>query len=609
MTGETIATSNFSTFGRGTITFDPLNQQNIEFASFTAVDATNIALTGGIRGLSALSNTASTTRAKYHSATTPVIITFGVHSISDILAYINNAVSGSLGTATDTTAGSTKMSLNQGSLPRARSTLVSQQASPNMTLAVQPFARAYRGGVINYAGGNTTTMVAPVSNPRYDLVVYSTASSAVAVRTGTEGVSPTRPTPTAGDIVLCDVYHRVGETTLLERDVSPNTQGYITIWYESDTYNSSSVITTDSVTNGSYDQSQTTSNGTQAVGQSNVTTKASIIAEKFVPTISGIAGVSLWKIADTGSFTGTVKVSLQADSSGNPSGTDLASYTISNANWLLLNAAAEFNVIFSTEYETLVDGSPYWIVVTPSTSDTSNHPNLGINTAGGYASGLLKYNNSADGWVTVATSILYFKENEGVVSKIIKTDTSGLTPFSLSRYGLVYVSTANVNNGQATTDTVLGSVQIPAGWFTTTSGIKVNVSGTFTARTSSADSLTLKVRLNGNSFISVVASPGAGATNNSFVLFNTTIFIQNSGALNTQNVYAYSSGSYFQGGATTTIVQLNNNINNPTTSGIFPINTTSAVDTSAAGILSVTYACANSSDIFYGGQFSIEKLG
>ena len=76
------------------------------------------------------------------------------------------------------------------------------------------------------------------------------------------------------------------------------------------------------------DQSQTTSNGTQAVGQANTTGNASIIAQKFVPTVSGMKGMILWKIADTGTFTGNVTVSLQADSSGSPSGTSLASYTI-----------------------------------------------------------------------------------------------------------------------------------------------------------------------------------------------------------------------------------------------------------------------------------------
>jgi len=231
LTGETITTANFSTFGRGTITLAPTVADSIECASFTGVDATAVSLTGAIRGLSALSDSVVTANKKYHPVGTQVIIAFGVHNLNDLTTYIASLVTGSIGTATDLVGGSTKITEGLGSLPRAMAALVSEQTSPNMTLKVNPFAIAVLDSVISYTGGNTATLTAPVTNPRIDLVVYSTTGSAIAVRAGSEGVSPSEPTPTTGDIVLCSIYHRVGETTLRERDISPNTQGYIKRWY------------------------------------------------------------------------------------------------------------------------------------------------------------------------------------------------------------------------------------------------------------------------------------------------------------------------------------------------------------------------------------------
>src|SRR5690242_6173139 len=76
LTGETITTTDFSVFGKGTITVDPLSSTNVEFISFTTVDSTNTALTGASRGLSAFDYTSDTTRAKYHPVGTKVIIAF-----------------------------------------------------------------------------------------------------------------------------------------------------------------------------------------------------------------------------------------------------------------------------------------------------------------------------------------------------------------------------------------------------------------------------------------------------------------------------------------------------------------------------------------------------
>lgn len=95
ITGETISTSQFATLTRGILTIDP-DADGIdrvpEFISFTAVDSGDTSVTGAIRGLSALSNTASTERAYYHPVGTKVVISVGIHNLLDILEYVDDSV-------------------------------------------------------------------------------------------------------------------------------------------------------------------------------------------------------------------------------------------------------------------------------------------------------------------------------------------------------------------------------------------------------------------------------------------------------------------------------------------------------------------------------------
>lgn len=116
-----------------------------------------------------------------------------------------------------------------GDYGRAVAALVTRQVVVGMTLQVKPFKLVSDDKIITYAGGNTGTITAPVTNPRVDLVVYSTASSAIAVRGGTEAASPVAPTPTEGDIVLASVFLRTGTTGIYDTDQGTN--GYIQTWY------------------------------------------------------------------------------------------------------------------------------------------------------------------------------------------------------------------------------------------------------------------------------------------------------------------------------------------------------------------------------------------
>lgn len=112
-TGETIETSDFVTIGRGVLTINPdgTDEYPPEYASFDAVDGSAISVTGVTRGLSAKSNSVVNANKLYHPVGTPVVISFGTHQLLDIFDYISDAVSGAIGTASTTVAGSTKLSV------------------------------------------------------------------------------------------------------------------------------------------------------------------------------------------------------------------------------------------------------------------------------------------------------------------------------------------------------------------------------------------------------------------------------------------------------------------------------------------------------------------
>lgn len=111
LTGETVATSDFTTFGRGIITVEPTSSGNMEFISFTGVDSANTRLTTCIRGLSAKSDTVVAANKKYHPVGSKVIISFGIHEQLDMMTYIASVVTGSVGVATNLVAGTSKLSV------------------------------------------------------------------------------------------------------------------------------------------------------------------------------------------------------------------------------------------------------------------------------------------------------------------------------------------------------------------------------------------------------------------------------------------------------------------------------------------------------------------
>ena len=147
-------------------------------------------------------------------------------------------------------------------------------------------------------------------------------------------------------------------------------------------------------------------NETLAFGEEDSAGKNVKIAQKFRTvdeedgeTKQKVHGIALYKRADTGELKGTVTISIQADSSGDPSGTDLVSKTYTYEQWK--NVKVGFSqTTFATETE-LDRETDYWIVVVSTLSNNNVHPNIAYRDSNVYSDGEIKTFNTAEGWVTL----------------------------------------------------------------------------------------------------------------------------------------------------------------------------------------------------------------
>ena len=154
--------------------------------------------------------------------------------------------------------------------------------------------------------------------------------------------------------------------------------------------------------NTANDQVQSTADGTKAFGK-DVANEVKI-AQSFIPTHNLLSSVTLDKDANTGTFTGTVIISIQSDNSGEPDGVAICTSTISNATWTAISVGA-FTVSLSAN---LIPGDTYYIVLAATASIDANHPNVGFWGASDvYANGsLFDYKSSV--WAEVTGDDLYF---------------------------------------------------------------------------------------------------------------------------------------------------------------------------------------------------------
>lgn len=133
---------------------------------------------------------------------------------------------------------------NQVALTGAQLTAI-QKMNCTDDLSTNIFIRATNTAVVSVsavenfaAGGNTWT--ANITKNRYDLVVIDT-SNTLQIRKGEESLSPSAPTPTNGDIVICSVLNRCGMTTV--RDYNVSGQSYITDYYDLSVYRNDIALT------------------------------------------------------------------------------------------------------------------------------------------------------------------------------------------------------------------------------------------------------------------------------------------------------------------------------------------------------------------------------
>jgi hypothetical protein len=109
----------------------------------------------------------------------------------------------------------------------AAALLANQQGTPGMTVQVQPGTYYIGGAHIVYAGGNTSTITAPTTHPRIDLITLD-SSGTLAVVTGTEASSPVAPTYPGNKLVIATIYNVVGETIIYDNANQTAGQGYLT---------------------------------------------------------------------------------------------------------------------------------------------------------------------------------------------------------------------------------------------------------------------------------------------------------------------------------------------------------------------------------------------
>lgn len=174
--------------------------------------------------------------------------------------------------------------------------------------------------------------------------------------------------------------------------------------------------------NDNIDQSQVVSDGTRPLGTASLPWQG----QSFTPTKKNLTGFVIRRGTDTGTYTGNVTISIQADSAGSPSGTDLgAPITILNEAWGAITADTDYTVTYPLA---LTIGRIYWIVIKSSTADVSNYTRTRIQNTAGYAGGVMKdYNGSA--WSSAVANELYFKTlySKNTTNFTVSTDTQTIS--------------------------------------------------------------------------------------------------------------------------------------------------------------------------------------
>ena len=100
-----------------------------------------------------------------------------------------------------------------------------EASTPDMTINIAP-AKMFNGASLTSVALQTTTAItAPTTNPRIDRVVADKETGIYSIITGTEAASPVAPDITAGNFPICQIGMYVGQTEILNADITDERVG------------------------------------------------------------------------------------------------------------------------------------------------------------------------------------------------------------------------------------------------------------------------------------------------------------------------------------------------------------------------------------------------
>jgi hypothetical protein len=155
-----------------------------------------------------------------------------------------------------------------------------QQDVADMTVRIDAGSILSGTTLTEVTAQDTSTITAPSSDPRIDRVVLDPSDGTVSVVTGTEDASPTAPAITSGHIPLCKIALTVGQTEIVNADITDERASY----YAGGGAGGSQCVQTVDTTNRSTSSSSIADTGVQVI----VTPTSA--SSKVLVTVQGVLG-------------------------------------------------------------------------------------------------------------------------------------------------------------------------------------------------------------------------------------------------------------------------------------------------------------------------------
>lgn len=166
----------------------------------------------------------------------------------------------------------------------------------------------------------------------------------------------------------------------------------------------------------------------------------------FVPTKKYLTGISLYKMANTGTPTGTITVSIRNNNAGTPGTTIIASTTYTPAQW---NALTDNTYNITSLPCILTAGTTYHIVADGGGADASNYYNIGRD-GGNVINNVSFYSTNGTDWTNEAREI-NFKTHYAKKSETYSLVVNGIkTEMKADKDGLLTGSIIDLDNATYT---------------------------------------------------------------------------------------------------------------------------------------------------------------